>query len=213
MEQVFDGISTCSHGILTEWYDDKGYGFITPDHGGEKVFLHVKSLQNFARRPVQGERFYYHLLPDKQGRPRAAEAFQTILDEKRRIPFLHSIVNAVTYLWPLAVIPYLYLVISNDRSVGVLCLLYVVNSMLTFLFYREDKYRANYKFWRIKERTLHLWELLGGWPGALLAQFICRHKKRKIRFLLVCWLCIVVNISVLYMILHGIGNGQLLSGF
>lgn len=38
---------------------------------------------------------------------------------------------------------------------------------------------------RVPERTLHLWELLGGWPGGLLARRALRHKtdaRAKARF-------------------------------
>ena len=38
---------------------------------------------------------------------------------------------------------------------------------------------------RIPEARLHLWELLGGWPGALLAMVLFRHKIRKPSYLLV----------------------------
>ena len=37
------------------------------------------------------------------------------------------------------------------------------------------------------EVRLHLFELLGGWPGALVAQQAFRHKTRKLSFQLVFW--------------------------
>ena len=36
--------------------------------------------------------------------------------------------------------------------------------------YALDKPRAQAKEWRLSEARLHLFELLGGWTGALLAQ-------------------------------------------
>ncbi len=58
-----------SHGVLAEWNDERGYGFITPDDGDQKVFLHVKSLLPSARRPLVGEEFFYKLTTDEKGRP------------------------------------------------------------------------------------------------------------------------------------------------
>ena len=56
-------------------------------------------------------------------------------------------------------------------------------SAATFLVYAADKSAAQRGRWRVSERTLHLWSLLGGWPGAFLAQRVLRHKTRKEEFL------------------------------
>ena len=52
-------------------------------------------------------------------------------------------------------------------------------SGLTFLIYALDKNRAKSGGWREPERLLHLGELIGGWPGAFLAQRLLRHKSSK----------------------------------
>jgi uncharacterized membrane protein YsdA (DUF1294 family) len=50
----------------------------------------------------------------------------------------------------------------------------------TVLLYAHDKRAARRRgARRIAERTLHTLELLGGWPGALLAQRWLRHKTVK----------------------------------
>ena len=56
-------------------------------------------------------------------------------------------------------------------------------SAATYLVYAADKSAAERGRWRVSERTLHMWSLLGGWPGALLAQRALRHKTRKDEFL------------------------------
>jgi uncharacterized membrane protein YsdA (DUF1294 family) len=69
-----------------------------------------------------------------------------------------------------------------------IALSYAGMSIVTLAAYGIDKQRARRGRWRIRERTLHLLELLGGWPGALLAQPLFRHKRRKFSFLAITWL-------------------------
>lgn len=51
-----------------------------------------------------------------------------------------------------------------------------VMATLACFLCRHDKSRARTGGWRAPEKTLHLFELIGGWPGAFLAQ---RHRRRK----------------------------------
>jgi len=180
-------------GTLTEWNDERGYGFITPESGGCKVFLHVKSLKKEARRPAVGELFFYTLTTDKHNRPRAEEAFQTILSEKRDLPVVPRFMRRLADCWLLAVlIPAAIAVWQNSLALGVTTA-FVINSLLTIAFYRVDKFLAQYKYWRIPETNLHLWELLCGWPGAIFAQQKYRHKRSKTSFKVIFWLCVIIN--------------------
>ena len=52
-------------------------------------------------------------------------------------------------------------------------------SAATLWLYWHDKRRAEENGWRISESTLHLAELFGGWPVAILAQRTLRHKSAK----------------------------------
>ena len=64
-------------------------------------------------------------------------------------------------------------------------------STLAFLAQWIDKRRAEAERWRMPENILHLLELLGGWPGAFLAQRIFRHKTAKISYQLIFWLIVL----------------------
>ena len=79
---------------------------------------------------------------------------------------------------------------------------FAINSLLTALFYGEDKYLAQYKYWRIPERSLHLWEFFCGWPGALCAQHIFRHKRSKTSYMIVFWLCVIANAAILFLLFY-----------
>ncbi|OUS28108.1 DNA-binding protein [Thalassotalea sp. 42_200_T64] len=66
-------------------------------------------------------------------------------------------------------------------------------SIVTFFAYARDKSKAKRNAWRIKESTLHLFALIGGWPGAAMAQQLFRHKSQKRKFRVRFWLTVIVN--------------------
>ncbi|HEY1029436.1 MAG TPA: DUF1294 domain-containing protein [Pseudomonas sp.] len=68
--------------------------------------------------------------------------------------------------------------------------LYMLASLASFMQYWLDKRSAQSGGRRIAENTLHLVELAGGWPGALIAQQIFRHKTRKASYQTVFWLIV-----------------------
>ncbi|CAK15707.1 DUF1294 domain-containing protein [Pseudomonas entomophila] len=65
--------------------------------------------------------------------------------------------------------------------------LYPAVSLVSLLLYWQDKQQARTQAWRTPEKVLHASELLGGWPGALLAQQLFRHKTRKVSYQAVFW--------------------------
>ncbi len=68
-----------------------------------------------------------------------------------------------------------------------------VVSIYTFLAYRSDKRRSEAGIWRIPEATLHLAELMGGWPGGLIAQRVFRHKTAKGAYQVTFWVIILLH--------------------
>ena len=64
-------------------------------------------------------------------------------------------------------------------------------SGFTYWMYAVDKRRAEDRLWRVREADLHLLELLGGWPGAFLAQRRLRHKCSKGSYQFVFWLIVL----------------------
>ena len=65
--------------------------------------------------------------------------------------------------------------------------LYPAVSLISLLLYWQDKHQARSQAWRTPEKVLHASELCGGWPGALVAQQMFRHKTRKLSYQLVFW--------------------------
>jgi len=71
--------------------------------------------------------------------------------------------------------------------------LYLGASVVTFFVYMSDKSAARKDQGRTKEKTLHLLGLMGGWPGALIAQKLLRHKTRKLSFQVAFWATVLIN--------------------
>lgn len=82
-------------------------------------------------------------------------------------------------------------------TVKILLWTYAVMSIVTFVTYAIDKYKSQRGMWRIPERTLHLLGLCCGWPGAMLARRLLRHKSQKAAFRRVFWLMTALNVLAL----------------
>lgn len=78
-----------------------------------------------------------------------------------------------------------------------LILAYSLLSFVTFIAYGCDKFAARNGKERVSERSLHLLSLCGGWPGALAAQRLFRHKTRKTSFQTGFRFSILVNVLLL----------------
>ena len=79
-----------------------------------------------------------------------------------------------------------------------IALAYAVMSLITFMVYESDKTAALLDARRTSETTLHILELLGGWPGALLAQLVFWHKIKKLSFQFVFWLIVIFHCTIWY---------------
>ena len=72
-------------------------------------------------------------------------------------------------------------------------LVYGVVGLVTFLAYGWDKRAAVKGRGRIPESTLHLLELFGGIAGAFVGQHVFRHKRAKVRYMVVFWAIVVIH--------------------
>lgn len=177
-------------GRISSWKDDKGFGFITPNGGGEQVFVHINSFSS-RQRPEGSELVTYELTVDGKGRSQAqAVAF---VGKRTVAP---SRAPDRSNLPPLFAVCFLLLVVATvfmGRLPIAVLALYVVASVVAFFAYAFDKSAALRNQWRTRESTLHLFALLGGWPGALAAQRLLRHKSAKTSFQVTFWGTVVLN--------------------
>ena len=98
-----------------------------------------------------------------------------------------------------------------EKAPPLILYVYLIASLLTFLKYALDKSAAKKSKWRTPESTLHLLSIIGGWPGALIAQQILRHKSKKLSFRIVFWFTVLLNCCGVAWLLtpDGIANLQL----
>jgi uncharacterized membrane protein YsdA (DUF1294 family) len=94
--------------------------------------------------------------------------------------------------------------IPQKLLLGYFCL-----SIITFLAYALDKSKARHGAWRTKESTLHFFSLIGGWPGAAVAQQLFRHKSQKRKFRIIFWLTIMTNFGGLIFLYSYLGGEYL----
>jgi cold shock CspA family protein len=59
------------NGTLKKWNDERGFGFLVAEHGGQELFVHVSAFPRGGRPPMVGEALSFEVEPDKDGRKRA----------------------------------------------------------------------------------------------------------------------------------------------
>jgi uncharacterized membrane protein YsdA (DUF1294 family)/cold shock CspA family protein len=181
-------------GKVANWKDDQGFGFVTPNGGGQKAFVHIKAFANRSNRPAEGDLISYELANDEKGRFYAKNIqFSIGRNSSRPSKNTSKLVTifAILFCFLLALFG-----LIGRISIAIV-ILYFAISIIAFLAYLIDKKAAQNNHWRIKENTLHILSLAGGWPGALLAQKLLRHKSKKEEFQSAFWITVIANCSIL----------------
>ncbi len=188
-------------GRIVHWKPDRGFGFVRPKNGGRDVFLHISDIRHSGYEPQIGDDVRYSLKQDGQGRRRAAGAAIAGVPRMRR-----EWIDAVAVLIPAGFL--LNLSILDGYRLALIP--YLGLSIVTMLLYATDKRRAVTGEWRVSEASLQLLALMGGWPGAILAQLLFRHKTRKVSFQLFFWGIVAVHVAFwTWLSVTGLSLGEL----
>lgn len=178
-------------GRVKTWHADKGFGFINVHADTKDVFFHVTALQTRAVTPTPGDRVSFELGKGGDGRIQALNVAIVGAPKGRSDASPWPVFAALAALGLIAGGALLGYFPRRAGIVGLLA------SLITFFAYDADKKRASRNAWRTPESTLHLLALCGGWPGALAAQHLLRHKNRKRAFQVTFWGTVAVNVGAM----------------
>jgi uncharacterized membrane protein YsdA (DUF1294 family)/cold shock CspA family protein len=185
------------HGTIKSWNDERGFGFIQPDQGGQEIFAHIKAFSDPRSRPQPAQPVTFEVEVGPQGKKRAVNV-QWVRSSRKAPPKTQHEAPARWSAASLWALPALLAVLLAGHLFGAAprwtLWAYPALSALTFAVYARDKSAARQGRWRTSEKTLHLLALIGGWPGALLAQQWLRHKSSKTEFRVVFWGTVVLNL-------------------
>lgn len=196
-------------GKIRQWNDKRGFGFVEPNGGGERAFVHVKAFKPRAHRPKNGDVISYDLVREKDNRYQARD-IQFASAEQKSVKSTDSIQprrrrrrsakssNPLMIRFILSFSTLLLLSVLFGKTPLIIAGLYIAMSFLAYIAYAIDKSAAQNGQWRTKESTLHILSLLGGWPGAYLAQNKFRHKTSKEEFKGVYWFTVGLNMIGLF---------------
>ncbi len=169
---------------VVEWNAEKGYGWL--QWADKRVFLHRREYSGPNRTPEVGEEVHFILGKDAEGRHCAKNA---VSDRGRGYGtgFLSLLLLCAMLGLPAIAVQRLPIELWKTAAYA------LAISLLTYAAYASDKRRARTRAWRIPEAHLHVLELLGGWPGAWLAQRHLRHKCSKGSYQCIFLLIILIH--------------------
>jgi uncharacterized membrane protein YsdA (DUF1294 family)/cold shock CspA family protein len=197
-------------GRLKTWNDDRGFGFVEPLQGGDEVFVHIKAFANLRGRPAVGQLLSFEVELGPQGKKRATRVElprPAHTRSARSRDEYHPAAWGTATLFAIGGLLLLYGVLAVVwKAPAIIAAVYAGVSVATFGAYALDKSAAERGAWRTPEQTLHLLALAGGWPGALVAQQVLRHKTTKAAFRATFWITVVLNVIGLVVLCSPVGR-------
>jgi len=179
-------------GTLTSWNQDRGFGFITPTAGGGQIFVHVRAFPRGSVIPAVGAKLSYEveITADRKTRARFVRVAGAPV-----IQTYGTVGASILSFVPIVLFIVIYIVVAVLWHPPYWVLfVYLGTSLLCILIYTLDKSAAALGRWRVSESALLLLGLAGGWPGAIVAQQLLRHKTKKRSFQAAFAGSVVVNI-------------------
>lgn len=197
-------------GTIHRWDADRGFGFIRRPNQRD-AFVHVRDVHGVV--PAEGVRVEFSEIQVEGKGPRAVDVRPvpgTGADpyperaqsrpgrgDRRSRGRAGSVVAIILMTAWIATLAW---GLSTERVPIWLLGAFLLLNLITYAVYARDKRAARQGTWRTSEAALHLLAVLGGWPGAWLAQHRLRHKSVKQDFRVVYWLTVLVNCAAVAVI-------------
>lgn len=175
---------------MVEWMDTKGYGFARLPGGTDRIFVHVKDLQQSTPRPQKGDEVELEIIKGRNGRPAGKEVKLLSAGEVSSQLPMHIVTAALLFILVQLV------VILGRAPIGILGV-YIGMGGLSIYLYSRDKQAALFGWWRVSERQLLTVDFLGGIIGGLLAQHRYRHKTSKHSYQLRIFAIVAIHAALL----------------
>lgn len=184
---------------VVEWSPELGYGWLQWDN--QRLFLHRRDFT--GQTPSPGLEVTFIVGKDSKGRMCAVKARPTITTAtpQPRRSFMAGLLSLLVLLILLALPALAIKRYFGEHRLNFACYAVAI-SLITIIAYASDKRRAQRSDWRVSEAKLHLLEIMGGWPGAWLAQRYLRHKCSKRSYQVVFMVIILIYQYAAYDSLH-----------
>ena len=172
-------------GVVVSFDSERGFGFIRTPGQSEDLFVHARDVAGGG--PLHpGQKVRFRSEAGERG-PRAVG----VAPGRRGLPLAGS--SAIGLAVAFGVVAF------GFREIGlpwIVAALLAIN-LLTILVYARDKHQATKGRRRLPEWVLLTMAFLGGWPAALLAMSLLRHKTRKRSFRLAFYGVVALEIALL----------------
>jgi uncharacterized membrane protein YsdA (DUF1294 family)/cold shock CspA family protein len=190
-------------GVVVEWFDERGFGFIAPEAEGPKVFFHASSLRNHYARAQVGDKVTFTEGPGKDGK---TAAFDIAVAGVSSVPKTGIDVAQEEFRLIAAalLVGLVILDMMLGRAPSWLIFFYFLTGLISAVLYSSDKSHAAKGEERVPEVVLHAIDLAGGIIGALLAQHFMRHKTTKSGFAATTGLIFGIHLLLLIVLLAGL---------
>ncbi|BDT67932.1 hypothetical protein os1_21110 [Comamonadaceae bacterium OS-1] len=188
-------------GKIHHWNTSRGMGSIRSSQTGYDVLFRIKDYRG-STLPREGETVWFDEVSSVHTKPHAIGVSTVSGNADVHSTRPRHYIGRRSNARPFVLLLFLWVVLgvwgvwSYRLPVWLVAAVLAVN-LLTVLAYAKGLQTARNRSWRTPEPVLHLLSLLGGWPGAGLAQAVMRYRSQKPSFGTLYWCTVGLHLALL----------------